>query len=93
MFTQVRSSAENGEAPVVRGPCHDPARERSAAALMLLCGSASAAERLGGHPVDPAQVSVSGISPGAFMANPSHIAHSADIVGAGRDRGRSTPFA
>jgi hypothetical protein len=29
--------------------------------LMLLCASASAPARLGGYPVDPAQVSVSGI--------------------------------
>jgi poly(3-hydroxybutyrate) depolymerase len=52
------------------------------APLMLFCASASAAERLGGYPVDPAQVSVSGISSGAFMANQLHIAHSADIMGA-----------
>ena len=51
--------------------------------LMLICVSASAAERLGAYPVDPAQVSVSGISSGAFMANQLHIAHSADIMGAG----------
>ena len=50
--------------------------------LVLLCASASAAERLGSYPVDPAQVSVSGISSGAFMANQLHIAHSADIMGA-----------
>ena len=52
-------------------------------ALMLLCASASAAERLGGYSVDPTQVSVSGVSSGAFMANQLHIAHSADIMGAG----------
>jgi poly(3-hydroxybutyrate) depolymerase len=50
--------------------------------LALLDASALAAERLGGYPVDPAQVSVSGISSGAFMANQLHIAHSADIMGA-----------
>src|SRR5271169_2991168 len=50
--------------------------------LMLLGASALAAERLGGYPVDPGQVSVSGISSGAFMANQLHIAHSADIMGA-----------
>jgi hypothetical protein len=44
--------------------------------------SASAAERLGAYPVDPAQVSVSGLSSGAFMANQLHIAHSAEIMGA-----------
>jgi hypothetical protein len=37
--------------------------------LMLPGPSALATERLGGDPVDPAQVSVSGISSGAFMAN------------------------
>jgi poly(3-hydroxybutyrate) depolymerase len=50
--------------------------------LMLLYASASAAERLGAYPVDPAQVSVSGLSSGAFMATQLHIAHSADIMGA-----------
>ena len=42
---------------------------RLAPPLMLLGASALATERLGGYPVDPAQVSVSGISSGAFMAN------------------------
>ena len=51
--------------------------------LMLICVSASAAERLGAYPVDPTQVSVAGISSGAFMANQLHIAHSAGIMGAG----------
>lgn len=37
--------------------------------LMLLGASALATERLGGYPVDPAQVSVCGMSSGAFMAN------------------------
>ena len=37
--------------------------------LMLLGASALAIERLGGYPFDPAQVSVSGISSDAFMAN------------------------
>jgi hypothetical protein len=46
-------------------------------------GGARAADPLGRFPVDPAQVSVSGISSGAFMANQLHIAHSAGIVGAG----------
>ena len=50
--------------------------------LALLCASASAAERLGAYPVDPAQVSVSGLSSGAFMANQLHIAHSTEIMGA-----------
>lgn len=51
-------------------------------ALIALCSSALAAERLSSYPVDPAQVSVSGISSGAFMANQLHIAHSANIMGA-----------
>jgi poly(3-hydroxybutyrate) depolymerase len=50
--------------------------------LALLCASASAAERLGAYPVDPAQVSVSGLSSGTFMANQLHIAHSTEIMGA-----------
>jgi hypothetical protein len=50
--------------------------------LMLARGSASAAERLRSYPIDPAQVSVSGLSSGAFMANQLHIAHSAEIMGA-----------
>ena len=47
-----------------------------------LSASAQAAEKLGSYPVDPNQVSVAGISSGAFMANQLHIAHSADIMGA-----------
>src|ERR1700739_3957845 len=46
-------------------------------------GGAWAADPLGRFPVDPGQVSVSGISSGAFMANQLHIAHSAGIMGAG----------
>src|ERR1700730_15428128 len=46
-------------------------------------GGARAADPLGRFPVDAAQVSVSGISSGAFMTNQLHIAHSAGIVGAG----------
>ena len=44
--------------------------------------SAGAAEKLGAFPVDRAQISVAGISSGAFMANQLHIAHSADVMGA-----------
>lgn len=44
--------------------------------------AALAAEPLGRYPVDPAQVSVAGISSGAFMANQLHVAHSAGIMGA-----------
>src|SRR5947208_8667642 len=46
-------------------------------------GGALAADPLGRFPTDPAEVSVSGISSGAFMANQLHIAHSAGIIGAG----------
>lgn len=45
--------------------------------------AAHAADRLGSHPIDPAQISVSGISSGAFMANQLHVAHSAEIMGVG----------
>src|SRR6266481_2550069 len=62
-------------------------RRHTAAVLLLVAtwfgGGASAADPLGRFPVDPAEVSVSGISSGAFMANQLHIAHSAGIVGAG----------
>jgi poly(3-hydroxybutyrate) depolymerase len=59
-----------------------------ATALLLVAavwfgGTASAADPLGRFPIDPAQVSVSGISSGAFMANQLHIAHSNGIIGAG----------
>src|SRR5438132_9427918 len=62
-------------------------RRHTAAVLLLAAawfgGGASAADPLGRFPVDPAEVSVSGISSGAFMANQLHIAHSAGIIGAG----------
>jgi hypothetical protein len=53
------------------------------AAAALFGGAASAADPLGRFPADPGQVSVAGISSGAFMANQLHIAHSAGIMGAG----------
>ena len=61
---------------------------RAAQALLVASaawfgGWASAAEPLGRFSADPGQVSVSGISSGAFMANQLHIAHSAGIIGAG----------
>ena len=64
-----------------------PARRRHArfaAALLALAyaADAGAAERLGALPIDPSQVSVAGLSSGAFMANQIHIAHSADVMGA-----------
>ena len=51
-------------------------------ALAVIGGAARAADRLGAYPIDPAQVSVAGISSGAFMANQIHVAHSADVMGA-----------
>src|SRR3712207_4172578 len=51
--------------------------------LGLLAGMARAAERLGSWPVDTAQVSVSGLSSGAFMAAQLHAAHAAGIMGVG----------
>ena len=65
-----------------------PSLWRGAGALLLALsawfgGSASAADPLGRFPADPTQVSVAGISSGAFMANQLHIAHSAGIMGAG----------
>jgi poly(3-hydroxybutyrate) depolymerase len=53
------------------------------AAAVCFSGCALAAEPLGRLPADPGQVSVSGISSGAFMANQLHIAHSEGIMGAG----------
>jgi poly(3-hydroxybutyrate) depolymerase len=53
------------------------------AASLGLADGALAADPLPRFPVDPQQVSVSGISSGAFMANQLHVAHSAGIVGAG----------
>src|SRR5467141_2924092 len=63
-------------------------RRHTAMALLLVAagwvgGGAWAADPLGRFPVDAAQVSVSGISSGAFMANQLHIAHSAGILAAG----------
>jgi len=54
----------------------------AAAAVAVAVGSAGAAERLGALPIDPAQVSVAGISSGAFMANQIHVADSAGVMGA-----------
>ena len=54
----------------------------SAALALALVASAQAAEKLGSYPVDPREVSVAGISSGAFMANQLQVAHSADIMGA-----------
>ena len=56
----------------------------STCAILIALGitSAKAADPLGQYPVDPGQISVAGISSGAFMANQFHIAHSADVMGA-----------
>ena len=67
---------------------NDLARWRVAGALLLAVtawfgGAASAADPLGRFPADPQQVSVAGISSGAFMANQLHVAHSSGIMGAG----------
>ena len=50
--------------------------------LALGISSARAADPLGHYPVDSNQVSVAGISSGAFMANQFHVAHSRDVMGA-----------
>jgi len=52
------------------------------ALALLLSAEALTADRLGSYPIDPAQVSVAGISSGAFMANQLHVAHSAGVMGA-----------
>lgn len=60
------------------------------AAVALLFSAAQAAEQqttladLGKRlKLDPAQVSVSGVSSGGFMAHQFHVAHSKDIIGSG----------
>jgi len=57
-------------------------RVAGALGLALIAGAAQGAERLGVLPIDPAEVSVAGISSGAFMANQVHVAHSAGVMGA-----------
>ena len=69
-------------------PSAAPSLWRVAGALLLagtawFGGCASAADPLGRFAADPGQVSVAGISSGAFMANQLHVAHSAGIMGAG----------
>jgi hypothetical protein len=63
--------------------CRILATSTLAFALALDIASATEAERLSSYPVNPAQVSISGISSGAFMANQFHIAHSTLLMGAG----------
>lgn len=74
--------------PPTPAPSAAPSFWRLAGALLLAAsawfgGCASAADPLGRFPADASQVSVAGISSGAFMANQLHIAHSAGIMGAG----------
>jgi poly(3-hydroxybutyrate) depolymerase len=57
-------------------------RRLLAALLLLLALPAAAEAPLGRHGADPRQVTVSGLSSGAFMASQLHIAHSAGIMGA-----------
>jgi len=51
--------------------------------LVLYLGVAAAADRLPGLSVDPAGVTVSGVSSGGYMAVQMHVAHSSRVKGAG----------
>ena len=53
------------------------------ALLPLQAGAVTLKEMAAGLQLDPDQVSVSGLSSGAFMANQLHVAHSSRIMGAG----------
>ncbi len=53
------------------------------AAAFAWCAAAGAAERLPALRADAAQISVSGISSGGYMAVQFHVAYSASVVGAG----------
>jgi poly(3-hydroxybutyrate) depolymerase len=57
----------------------------TAVGFATLIGAAGepAAEALARYNIDPRQISVSGISSGAFMAHQFHVAHSATVIGAG----------
>src|SRR5690242_6081876 len=70
-----------GQTKLAAARCH-MARALLIATALGFATNARAAPPLGRYPVDPTQVSVSGISSGAFMANQLHIAHSAGIMGA-----------
>lgn len=52
-------------------------------AAVACCGAAAAQERLPALHADAKQVSVSGISSGGYMAVQFHVAHSANVKGAG----------
>jgi len=76
----------NGPPPPAASAVPSLWRVAGASLLMMSAwfgGCASAADPLGRFPADPTQVSVAGISSGAFMANQLHIAHSAGVMGAG----------
>src|SRR5271165_7682454 len=73
------------EMPDAMKPCSRIRFVRPTKALALALAVAApsqAAEKLGSFPVDPTQISVAGISSGAFMANQLQIAHSAEVMGA-----------
>ena len=52
------------------------------AVSLAVSPNARAADPLQSYAADPAQVSVAGVSAGAFMANQIHVAHSAELMGA-----------
>ncbi|WP_035694000.1 extracellular catalytic domain type 2 short-chain-length polyhydroxyalkanoate depolymerase [Azospirillum halopraeferens] len=52
-------------------------------ALLLPAAAATAAGPVPALRLDPSQVSVSGLSAGAFMAMQMHVAHSESVIGAG----------
>lgn len=54
----------------------------AASLTLAVPAGAEPGAKLTAFPADPSQVSVAGISSGAFMANQLHIAHSADVIGA-----------
>lgn len=82
-----------GTAPACRGRRARPAARRLLPALpflllalllpLLPSRAETTAPPLSRYPVDPAQVSVSGLSSGAFMASQLHIAHASQIMGVG----------
>lgn len=45
--------------------------------------AAGAVDRLGSYTIDPAAISISGLSSGGFMATQFHVAHSATVMGVG----------
>ena len=51
--------------------------------LLGLASMALAADKLGSYAIDQKAISASGVSSGGFMAQQFHVAHSAEIMGAG----------